>query len=420
MRTTVETILAICTLCAAAIAGAGPAQRATAPAVTTGLEYLIQERFAPIRGLRIGLVTNPTGVTSDLRSTIDVLAHTPGVKLAALFGPEHGVRGDAAAGEAVSNARDPATGLPVWSLYGRTKRPTAAMLRGLDALVFDMQDIGSRSYTYVTTMGNCMQSCAESRIPFYVLDRPNPLGGDRVEGNITEPGFRSDVSAWPIAYCHGMTVGELARMINGKGWLPGGVSCELRVIPMQGWRRSMTWEETGLPWVPTSPHIPHAGTSLFYAATGIVGELSSLSIGVGYTLPFELAGAPGVGPVALANDLNRRGLPGVTFRPMSWRPFYGAMKGRDCGGVEIHFTDTRRAELTRLNFEIMDALRRVAPSRRLFAASGEETRMFDLDCGTDKVRKAFESGRSAADIWAMWNRDSAKFRSERQPFLLYK
>lgn len=390
------------------------------PTVTTGLQSLIDLGFTPLRGLRVGLVTNPTGVTADLRSTIDVLAHAPGVRLVALFGPEHGVRGDAAAGESVANGRDAATGLPVYSLYGKTKRPTREMLRGIDALVFDMQDIGSRSYTYITTMGRCMESCARYGVAFFVLDRPNPLGGERVEGNITEPGMESTVSAFPIAYCHGMTVGELARMINGEGWLPGDAKCKLTVIPMKGWHRDMTWDETGLPWVPTSPHVPHADTSLFYAATGIVGELSSLSIGVGYTLPFELAGAPGVGPIALANELNRRHLPGVTVRPMSWRPFYGAMKGQTCGGVQLYFTDPNKAELSRLNFEIMDALRKVAPSRKLFRAKGEETRMFDLDCGTSKVRRAYEAGRSAREIWETWNKDSQRFRAQRKPYLLYR
>ncbi len=390
------------------------------PSVTTGLESLIRQNFSPLKGLRIGLVTNPTGVASDLRSTIDVLAHVPGVKLVALFGPEHGVRGDAAAGESVANARDSATGLPVYSLYGRTKRPTASMLSGIDALVFDMQDIGSRSYTYITTMGGCIESCASNRIPLFVLDRPNPLGGDRVEGNITQPGFKSGVSPYPIAYCHGMTVGELARMINGEGWVSTQGMCELRVIGMQGYRRSMMWPQTGLPWVPTSPHVPRAETALFYAATGIVGELSILSIGVGYTLPFELSGAPGVSASAMASELNKRRLSGLKFRPMSWRPFYAAYKGQLCGGVEIVITDPVRAELTRVNFEVMDALRRVSPNRKLFAVPSEERRMFDLECGTDQVRKAFEAGKSASEIWAAWNSGSRRFRDQRQPYLLYK
>jgi uncharacterized protein YbbC (DUF1343 family) len=413
-------ILAVAaTILAASPAGSRIAREAGAPAVTTGLESLIALDFAPLKGKRIGLVTNPTGITSGMRTAIDVLSRAPDVKLVALFGPEHGVRGDAAAGAAVANARDAATGLPVYSLYGKTTRPTAGMLRGIDALVFDMQDIGSRSYTYVTTMGRCMEACAANNVTFIVLDRPNPLGGERIEGNITESGFRSTVGAYPIAYRHGMTVGELARMMNGEGWLPGGAKCDLRVIPMRGWRRSMSWDQTGLPWVPTSPHVPRAESALFYAATGIVGELSSLSIGVGYPLPFELAGAPGVGPEALARELNRRRIGGAIFRPASWRPYYGAMKGQLCGGVQIYLAGGMNIELTRLNFEIMDALRKVSPGRNLTAVSSEETRMFDLSCGTDKVRKAFNRGSSSAEIWAAWNADAERFRAKRRPYLLY-
>lgn len=393
--------------------------RSTESRVLTGLEVLMRQNFAPLRGKRIGLVTNPTGITYDLRSTVDVLAAASDVKLVALFGPEHGVRGDALAGERVGSRRDARTGLPVYSLYGSTKKPTAEMLRGLDALVFDMQDIGSRSYTYITTMGYCMESCAEYRVPFYVLDRPNPIGGNRVEGNLVEPGFKSTVSAFPIPYCHGLTMGELARMINGRGWLPGGAKCDLHVLTMQNYRRALRWEETGLPWVPTSPHVPHAETSYFYAATGITGELSSVSIGVGYTLPFELAGAPGLDPNALAAELNRRKLPGVTFRPMTWRPFYAVFKEQSCGGVQVHLTAPDRAEISRLNFEILDAMRKIAPGKTFFKAGTEETRMFDLGCGTDKVRKMFQSGRSSREIWAAWNAPSAAFREQRKPYLLY-
>jgi len=391
-------------------------EAARPPGVLTGIDVLIRQNFAPLKGKRIGLVTNPTGVTRDLRATIDVLAAAPGVKLAALFGPEHGARGDARAGEHVESARDPRTGLPVYSLYGKTPRPTPAMLKGIDALVFDMQDIGARSYTYITTLGRCMESAAENRVPLIVLDRPNPLGGDRVEGNLLDTRFKSGVGAYPIPYCHGLTIGELARMINGQGWLPGGARCDLTVIRMQGYRRAMRWEETGLRWVPTSPHVPHPHTALFYAATGIVGELSLLSIGVGYTLPFELAGMPGLDPHAFAAELNRRRLPGVYFRPMTWRPFYGGFQGQTCGGAQIYLTDPDRAQVTRLNFEILDAVRKLAPGKPIFS---NRSRMFDLVCGTDTVRKMFEAGRTSAQVWTAWNRDSAAFRAQRKPYLLY-
>lgn len=387
------------------------------PAVKTGLETLEQQNFAPLAGKRIGLITNPTGIDSHLRATVDLLAHASGVKLVALFGPEHGVRGDATAGAEVGNGMDRATGLPTYSLYGKTQKPTAEMLRGIDTLVYDIQDIGSRSYTYISTLGLCMEAAADNHIPLVVLDRPNPCGGERIEGNIAARSFRSFVGRYPIPYVYGLTVGELAQMLNGAGMLAGGRKCDLTVIPLQGWRRDMTWAETGLPWVLTSPHIPHPETALYYAATGIVGEQPTLNIGVGYTLPFELAGAPGLSPSRLAADLNSRHLAGVAFRPLSWTPFYAGHKATNCGGVQIYFTDPRHAELSRLNFEIMDAVRHLDSGLNFFPAARE--RMFDLVCGTDAVRKMFQAGSSSAEIWAVWNADSAAFRRKRQPYLLY-
>ena len=384
--------------------------------VITGLENLMRQDFAPLQGKRVGLITNPTGVDSHLRTDIDILAHAGGVKLVALYGPEHGVRGDAGAGASVGNARDTATGLPVYSLYGKTRKPTAEMLRGVDVLVFDIQDIGSRSYTYISTLGLCMEAAADAHIPLMVLDRPNPLNGERIEGNIPTSAYFSFVGRYPIPYAHGLTVGELAQMINGEGWL-GGRHCELTVLPMQNWKRTMAWSETGLPWVPSSPHIPHAETSLYYAATGIMGEQPTLNIGVGYTLPFEMAGAPGISPEKMARELNRRKLPGVTFRPASWVPFYAAYKNETCGGVQIYFADSAKVQLTRLNFEIMDAARKLKPSLNFFP-SGRE-RSFDLVCGASEVRKMFQAGKPAAEIWKRWNAGSEKFRQQRKAYLLY-
>jgi uncharacterized protein YbbC (DUF1343 family) len=389
--------------------------------VRTGIEVLAARGFAPLKGKRVGLVTNPTGVLSDLRSTIDALAAAPGVRLGALFGPEHGVRGDVPAGKYVASAKDPATGLPVYSLYGRTRRPTGTMIKGLDVLVFDIQDIGARSYTYLSTLGNVMEAAAEHKIPLLVLDRPNPLGGERVEGSPAEASFRSFVGQYPVPYLHGMTLGEMARLINGRGWLPGGARCELTVLPCENWTRATAhWEATGLPWVPTSPHIPRPETAWYYAATGIVGELPTLSIGVGYTLPFELAGAPGLGPASLAREMTRRGLTGVRFRPMTWTPFYNRHQGKSCGGVQIHLTDAPPgADLTRINFELMDAVRRLDPDRPFFA-SPAATQMFDLVCGADLIRKAFQAGAAPARLWDIWNQGRAAFLQTRKPYLLYR
>ena len=383
--------------------------------VESGLDVLRANGFADLKGKKVGLITNPTGVDRTVRSNIDLMIDS-GVKLVALYGPEHGVRGSVPAGVYVENGRDPKTGVPEYSLYGKTRKPTAEMLRGVDALVFDIQDIGSRSYTYISTLGVCMEAAAENNLPLYVLDRPNPIGGDRVEGNITEDGFKSFVSAYPLPYCHGLTIGEFARMANGEGWLKGK-KCDLKVIPMKGWRRSMTWAETGLPWVLTSPHVPHASSSAYYAATGIFGELDTVSIGVGYTLPFELAGAPGIGAESLANEMNRRKLPGVFFRPMTWMPFYAAFKGQSCGGVNIYFTDERKVELSRINFELMDAFRKLKPDFDLFKPS--TANMFDKVCGTGSVRSMFSSGQSASAIWQKWNAGAAGFQSKRAKYLLY-
>ena len=383
--------------------------------VLTGIEVLRAQQFAPLKGKRVGLITNPTGVDRQLRSTVDILAQASGVQMVALYGPEHGVRGDVAAGSVVGNSRDPVTGIPVYSLYGKTRKPTKAMLNGVETLVFDLQDIGARSYTYISTLGLCMEAAAENRIPFVVLDRPNPVGGNRVEGNIPEPGYRSFIGRYPLPYVYGLTLGELAQMLNGEGMLEGGVRCDLTVIPMQGWRRDMTWAETGLPWVLTSPHIPHAETALFYSATGM---LSGLSNGVGYTLPFELAGAPELDSLRLAKELSRRNLPGVTFRSLTYTPYYAAYPGKSCGGVQLHITDPAKVALTRLNFEIMDAVRALDPKRAFFS-SAESARMFDLACGTDRVRQMFQSGKSAADLWTFWNSAPDAFRARRKPYLLY-
>lgn len=229
----------------------------------TGIDVLAAQNFAPLAGKRVGLITNATGVDRELRATADLLAAAPEVELLALFAPEHGVRGDRPAGERVASYVDVATGLPVHSLYGRTRAPTPEMLAGLDVLVYDIQDIGVRSYTYISTLGLAMRAAAQAGIAVMVLDRPNPLGGERVEGAPVEPGFESFVGAYPIPYVYGLTVGELARMIAGEGWLGEGVQVALEVVPLQGWRRDMDFRATGLPWVMTSPHIPTPESAAF-------------------------------------------------------------------------------------------------------------------------------------------------------------
>lgn len=386
-----------------------------APTVQTGLDVWRAEGFRELKGKRVGLITNPTGVDANLRANIDLML-AAGVRVTALYGPEHGVRGGIPAGVKIDNAKDPITGIPEYSLYGSTRRPTSEMLKDVDVLVFDIQDIGARSYTYIATLGLSMQSAAEFRKPIFVIDRPNPISGDRVEGNITEAAQVSFVSPFPIPYVHGLTIGEMAQMIKGENWNQAK-GADLTVIRMKGWRRSMMWSDTGLPWVPTSPHIPTAATAAFYAATGIVGELKSVSIGIGYPNPFELGGAPGLAPKALADALTAKKMPGVTFRPTWWTPYYAAYSGERCAGVQIHLTNPRIAPLTRINFELMDAIRAQKPELDFFMSNRAD--MFDKVSGTTMIRNGFQAGQSAATLWQTWNKGADAFRKSRAKYLLY-
>lgn len=397
------------------------AQRASGwptPRVKLGVDVLVEDGYKPLAGRQVGLITNPTGVAGDLQPTIDILHRAARVQLVALFGPEHGVRGDAPAGDRVEDGLDSPTGLPAYSLYGKTRKPTREMLRGVDVLVYDIQDIGARSYTYISTLAVAMEAAAENHVDFVVLDRPNPCGGLRVEGRPLDLKFQSFVGQVPVPYMHGMTVGELARMINEEGWNKDGVKCNLHVVPMRGWRRDMTWDQTGLAWIPTSPHIPRADTALFYSATGIIGELETLSIGVGYTLPFELVGRPDFEPHRLAAELNARGLAGVYFRPLHYQPYYAAFAKQNCGGVQVLLTDREQVELTAVQFHVLDAIRRLYPQVELF--TGKRDGMFDKVCGTDEIRKLIVAGRPVGEVLAAWRDGVDAFKARRAKYLLYE
>jgi len=280
--------------------------------VTLGVENFLQNYKHLVKGKRVGLLTNPSGVNSRLQSTADLFAADPDIHLTALFGPEHGIRGAIYAGEKVADEVDPHTGVPVFSLYGKHRKPTKNMLDSVDVIFVDIQDIGLRGYTYIYTMAKVMEAAAEFDKEVIILDRPDPIGGEKVEGNLVEPGFESFVGMFPIPYRYGMTIGELARLFNNEF----GIHCKLQVIPMKGWKRSMLWKDTGLLWVPTSPHVPHWETVLYMGATGTFGELHVLSEGVGYTSPFEIVGAPWVDGYQFAEALNALHLPGVIFRPL--------------------------------------------------------------------------------------------------------
>ena len=388
--------------------------------VETGLEMLVKSDFEILKGKRVGLITNPTGVDRNLRSAIDILYNAPGVKLTALYGPEHGVRGDFSAGEIIGSAKDPATGIPVYSLYGETRKPTKEMLEGIDILVYDIQDIGSRSYTYISTLGLAMEAAAENNIPFVVLDRPNPLGGIRMEGPLVQPGFISFVSQYPVPYIHGLTVGELAKFLNEERLLKNRMRCKLEVIKMNGWKRDMIFEETGLLWIPSSPHIPHAQSPLFYPATGIIGELYVASIGVGYTLPFQLFAAEWIDADSLAKNLNSLSLPGVIFRPVHYKPYYNVSQGKIVHGVQIHLTDPKRAPLTLLQFYILQEAHNLWPEKDLFKlADPSRLEMFDKVCGTDKIRIEFTKTWRVSSIIDLWNEGIQPFREKVDKYLLY-
>lgn len=394
---------------------------AKASKVLTGIDMLERQNFKPLQGKRIGLITNPTGVNRYLKSTIDILHDAPNVQLVALYGPEHGVRGDIYAGAKVQDQKDEKTGLPIFSLYGKTRKATKEMLRGIDALVYDIQDIGSRSFTFISTMGLAMEAAAENGIELIVLDHPNPLGGLHVEGNVVEDDCVSFVSQFRIPYIYGLTCGELAKMLNGERMLANGVQCKLTVIKMKGWKRKMTFADTGLPWIASSPHIPQALTAWYYPTTGIVGELGYLSIGVGYTLPFQLFAASWIDAEELANAMNAQQMPGVTFRPIHLRPFYSTGKGEQLQGIQIHITNYKTVQLTPIQFVLMQEIARLYPEHSVMEhANQQRFSMFDKVCGSKQIRQRFMLRNQWSDIESYWNKDVKPFKILSKKYYLYR
>ncbi len=394
--------------------------------VLTGIDVLEANGFEQLRGKRIGLITNPTGVNRHLRSTIDILSSTDaklaGVELVALFAPEHGVRGDIEAGEVVSNVVDRATGAMVYSLYGNGMKPKADMLAGLDALVFDIADIGSRSYTFISTLGLAIEAAGENGLEFVVLDRPNPVGGTKVEGGGVKSGYSSFVSKYNVPYIHGMTVGELARLYVGEGFLKANPEV-LTIVAMQGWIRGSQWDSTGLNWVPTSPHIPQWRTAMLYPVTGMVGELQTINIGVGYTLPFELLGAEWITDAQrLATMLNSRDIKGVTFRPIHYKPYYGSKKGMAVNGVQVHITDFQSAPITLIGLYVLEEIIKMHPNKNpLKLAKSDRISMFDKVLGSSELRERFIAAgyRVSSDMEQWWLSSHHWFMPIREKYLLY-
>lgn len=388
--------------------------------VKTGIEVLKENNFDILKGKNVGLITNPTGVDLKLNSTIDILFKAKDVNLIALFGPEHGVRGDFAAGDRVENYIDKKTNLPVYSLYGKTRKPTKEMLKNIDVLVYDIQDIGCRSYTYISTMGAAMEAAAENNIEFVVLDRPNPLGGLKVEGNVVEEGFFSFVSAYPIPYVYGLTCGELAKMINEEGMLKNNAKCKLTVVPMKNWKREMRFNDTGLKWVPTSPHIPHFDSPEFYVSSGILGELGVVSEGVGYTIPFQVFAADWIDADRLSGKMNDLKIEGVLFRPINFKPFYGRDEGKELHGVQIYFTNYEKANLMSLQFLFMQVNNELYPDKNPFKLGEKRLGSFDKVAGTSKIRQMFEKNMKFSDIKNYLNKDIESFKKLSKKYYLYK
>ena len=391
--------------------------------VYTGIDMLERYGFGQLRGKRVGLVTNPSGVDRYLRSTIDILFEAPDVNLVALYGPEHGVRGDAYAGDHVASGKDPKTGLPVYSLYGSTRKPTPEMLKGVDVMVYDIQDVGTRSYTFMSTLGLVLRACAEKDIEVMVLDRPNPLGGLKVEGSYVEPNFFSFVSEFRIPYVYGLTVGELANLINEEGLNCGvdgkeaPLKCRLTVIPMRGWERSMLYKDTGLPWILPSPNIPSEASAIGYPSAGIAGEFGYLNIGVGYTIPFQTFAAPWIDADKLKEKLDSYNIPGTAFRTIHYKPISGSSYMQH--GVQFFYTDYESATISLTQFYVMQAVQELYPARNPYKTLGK-TRMLDIVCGTDYVRKEFEKRLKVEDIESWWMKDVEAFKELSKNYYLYR
>ena len=386
--------------------------RVAAGEVQPGITVLLERQLDLVRGKRVGLVTNPTGVDAQLRSTVDLLAKHPDVELVALFGPEHGVRGDAQAGDHVASTRDKVTGLPVHSLYGEHREPTPEMLQGIEVLLFDIQDAGTRFYTYPYTLANVMRAAKRAKIPVVVLDRPNPIGGTNVEGPVLEPAYASFVGLFPIPIRHGMTIGELATLFNTEF----AIGAELHVVKMEGWQRGHAEPGRVLPWVMPSPNMPTPDTALVYPGTGLV-EGTNLSEGRGTTRPFEIVGAPFIDAEALAARMNALDLPGVRFRPTWFTPTFSKHAGALCGGVQLHVTDREAFRPVSTGLALLTVVRALHPDDFEFLPG--DPPFFDKLIGNGWVREAILAGESVQQIEARWQPELERFEQVRHRYLLY-
>jgi uncharacterized protein YbbC (DUF1343 family) len=410
--------LLACLLLAACAPSGGEPAPGEVTVVKTGADVLRESGFARLQGLSVGLIANQTSRTGG-RHLADWLSEDSGVELVALFGPEHGLRGDNDAGSTIEDGIDDKTGVPVYSLYGERRAPDPEVLSELDVLVFDIQDIGARFYTYIATMGLAMEAAARADVGFLILDRPNPLGGELVDGFVLEKEFESFVGPFPIPIQHGLTVGELARMVRGESWLPGLADLDLEVEKLQGWRRSLLWPETGLEWIPTSPNIPDFETALVYAGMCLV-EATTVNEGRGTESPFLLVGAPDLDSRALVSQLDRARLSGIRFELAGYTPV--SMPGKSTNprhlreavtGIRLEVTDARSLRPVQLGINVLSALSSVAGTGVL------RPRGLSRLGGTDRLFEALSAGEPADSIVNMWAEDVAAFRALRAGYLLY-
>lgn len=377
-------------------------------AVELGIDVLQRDGFESLRGKRVGLVTNQTGVNSAGVKTRVILKHAPGVNLVALFTPEHGLDGTELAGKYVASRRDAVTGLVAHSLYGPTRKPTPQMLDGIDVLVYDMQDIGCRSYTYVSTMVKCMEAAGEKGIDFVVLDRPNPLGGVRVEGPPMEQRWISFIGQLPVPYVHGMTCGELAKMANAMGWVQP--RCNLSVVEMRGWNRQMTWSDTGLRWVKPSPNIPNENSPFYYVATGMIGELAGLETGCGTPAAFQFAATKWANPERVTSVLQNARVSGVSFSPYAESGYYGA---------RLHIEPHNDANLTAIGIQLLSALNSNAKPDMFLRSRGEKLELFFKSYGSTSIQTSLASNTPVSRIIGTWAPSLARFEAQRSQYLLY-
>ena len=380
-----------------------------------GIDVFLNKHAKQFKGKRVGLVTNLTGVNKQLESTIDLLYRHPDIQLTALYGPEHGIRGDAKEGEKVESTRDEKTNLPVYSLYGETRKPTKEMLEEIDVMVFDLQDIGSRYYTYIYTMAYVMEACGENNIEMVVLDRPNPVSGLKREGSVVDEHYKSFIGLVPIPNRHGLTIGELALLFKNEF----DYACDLTVIPMQGWKRSMYYEETDLIWIPPSPNTTSIDMCILYAGTCLI-EGTNLSEGRGTTQPFEVVGAPFINGQQLAETFNQRNLPGIIARPVSFKPTYQKFEDEMCYGVQLHIVDRETIEpLKSMIYLLLDIANMYPEDFEFREETPSGKSFFDLLAGNGELRKMIGNG-NVEDYFKEADKDLTDFEKRIEPYLLYE